>query len=61
VRPTLLAGVLIAREESIYRGLAAAPGGWTAWRDFVVDSTEPEGDVREMLAMKASGWRCRPN
>jgi nitric oxide dioxygenase len=52
----LLADVLIAREASIYRGLAAAPGEWTGWRDFLVESTEPESEIiRSFLLVPADG------
>ena len=40
-----LAEVLIARERLIYRGLAAAPGGWTGWRDFAVAEKRRESAV----------------
>ena len=40
-----LAEVLIARERAIYGGLAAAPGGWTGWREFRVERKERESDV----------------
>ena len=41
----LLADVLIAREKTIYEEHAAAPGGWTDWRDFTVGNTQPESDI----------------
>jgi nitric oxide dioxygenase len=40
-----LADVLIAREKTIYTGLASAPGGWTGWRDFQVEARERESDI----------------
>jgi nitric oxide dioxygenase len=40
-----LAEVLIARERAVYASLAAAPGGWTGWRDFRVESKERESDI----------------
>jgi nitric oxide dioxygenase len=40
-----LANVLIARERLIYQGLAAAPGGWTGWRDFTVAEKRPDSAV----------------
>ena len=40
-----LAEVLIARERAIYSSVAAAPGGWTGWRDFRVERKERESDV----------------
>ena len=42
---SLLADVLIAREKTIYEEHAAAPGGWTDWREFIVESTRPESDI----------------
>lgn len=41
----LLADLLIAREAELYDGLAASPGGWTGWRDFVVADKVRESDV----------------
>jgi nitric oxide dioxygenase len=40
-----LAEILIGREAEIYRAQAAAPGGWTGWRDFVVERVERESDI----------------
>jgi nitric oxide dioxygenase len=40
-----LAEVLIARERVIYSSVAAAPGGWTGWREFRVERKERESDV----------------
>ncbi|ACL57118.1 NO-inducible flavohemoprotein [Methylobacterium nodulans] len=40
-----LAELLIGREAAIYRELAAKPGGWNGWRDFVVESVTPESAV----------------
>lgn len=40
-----LAELLIGREAEIYRDQAAAPGGWTGWRDFVVERVERESDI----------------
>src|SRR3954466_1429623 len=40
-----LADLLMAREASIYARLAAAPGGWNGWRDFTVESTNPESEI----------------
>jgi nitric oxide dioxygenase len=37
-----LADVLIAREAELYDQHRAATGGWTGWRDFVVDRAESE-------------------
>jgi nitric oxide dioxygenase len=41
----LLADVLMAREKSIYRELAAGEGGWNGWRDFTVEETRPESEI----------------
>jgi nitric oxide dioxygenase len=60
----LLADVLIAREKAIYEEHAAAPGGWTDWREFTVESTRPESDiVRSFRLRPADGgpvMRHRP-
>jgi len=40
-----LANILIAREDNIYHDLAAADGGWTGWRDFVVEDVRPESEI----------------
>jgi nitric oxide dioxygenase len=40
-----LAEVLIARERLIYGSLAAAPGGWTGWREFLVAEKRRESEV----------------
>jgi nitric oxide dioxygenase len=40
-----LANILIAREDHIYRGLAAADGGWSGWRDFVVADVRRESEI----------------
>ncbi|HQT61549.1 MULTISPECIES: NO-inducible flavohemoprotein [unclassified Acidiphilium] len=40
-----LAEVLVGREASIYRDLAAAPGGWNGWRDFVIEAVVEESSV----------------
>jgi nitric oxide dioxygenase len=51
-----LADLLMAREASIYSRLAAAPGGWNGWRDFVVESTKPESEViRSFVLVPADG------
>jgi nitric oxide dioxygenase len=59
-----LADLLMAREASLYRRLAAAPGGWNGWRDFVVESTQPESAViRSFILVPADGgavMRHRP-
>lgn len=40
-----LADLLMAREAALYARLAAGPGGWNGWRDFVVESTTPESEI----------------
>lgn len=40
-----LAHILIAREQAIYEGLATAPGGWSGWREFRIESKSAESDV----------------
>lgn len=40
-----LADVLIGREKQIYGEHAAAPGGWTGWRDFTVQEKVQESDI----------------
>jgi nitric oxide dioxygenase len=40
-----LAELLIGREATIYRDLAAKPGGWNGWREFVVESITPESET----------------
>src|SRR4051794_11322824 len=51
-----LADLLIAREAGIYRQLAAAPGGWTGWRDFTVESARQESEIiRSLILAPADG------
>lgn len=53
-----LADLLIAREAITYSRLAAAPGGWNGWRDFVIESTRPESEViRSFVLVPADGGR----
>ncbi|WBV44874.1 NO-inducible flavohemoprotein [Pseudoroseomonas cervicalis] len=40
-----LADLLIGREKQIYHDQAAAPGGWTGWRDFRVVEKRAESEV----------------
>lgn len=40
-----LADVLIAREADLYRADAEAEGGWTGWRDFIVERVVPESEI----------------
>jgi nitric oxide dioxygenase len=59
-----LADLLMAREASIYSRLAAAPGGWNGWREFVIETTKPESEViRSLVLVPADGaavMRHRP-
>jgi nitric oxide dioxygenase len=59
-----LADLLTAREANIYARLAAASGGWNGWRDFTVESTQPESEViRSFILVPADGgpvMRHRP-
>jgi nitric oxide dioxygenase len=61
---SLLADVLIAREKTIYQEHAEAPGGWTDWREFTVETTRPESEIiRSFLLRPADGgpvMRHRP-
>lgn len=40
-----LAHVLIGREQAIYTSLAAAPGGWSGWRHFQIESKQQESEI----------------
>jgi nitric oxide dioxygenase len=51
-----LADLLMAREASIYSRLAAAPGGWNGWRDFLIETTKQESEViRSFVLVPADG------
>jgi len=51
-----LAELLIGREASIYRDLAAKSGGWNGWREFVVESVTPESEtIRSFVLVPADG------
>jgi hemoglobin-like flavoprotein len=53
-----LADVLMAREASIYSRLAAAPGDWSGWREFAIESTKPESEViRSFILVPKDGRR----
>ncbi|WP_037453192.1 NO-inducible flavohemoprotein [Skermanella stibiiresistens] len=47
-----LAGVLIGREAAIYGEQAAQIGGWTGYRDFVVDRVVPESGIITSFHLK---------
>lgn len=59
-----LADLLMAREAQIYSRMAAAPGGWNGWREFIVESTRPESEIiRSFILVPANGcavMRHRP-
>lgn len=59
-----LADLLMAREAQIYSRMAAAPGGWNGWREFIVESTRPESEIiRSFILVPADGgavMRHRP-
>jgi len=59
-----LADLLMAREASVYARLAAAPGGWSGWRDLAVEGTRPESAViRSFVLVPTDGrgvMRHRP-
>lgn len=40
-----LAHILIAREKAVYTELASSDGGWTGWRDFVVEEKRKESEI----------------
>lgn len=41
----VLADVMIGAEAALYRNAASLPGGWTGWRDFVVQQKRQDSDV----------------
>jgi nitric oxide dioxygenase len=59
-----LADLLMAREANIYARLAAAPGGWSGWRDFAMEATKLESEViRSFILVPTDGravMRHRP-
>jgi nitric oxide dioxygenase len=51
-----LAELLIGREAAVYCDLAAQPGGWNGWRDFVVESLRDESSIiRSFILVPADG------
>ncbi|GEP09036.1 NO-inducible flavohemoprotein [Methylobacterium gnaphalii] len=46
-----LAELLIGREATIYRELAAKPGGWNGWRDFAIESITQESETIRSFAL----------
>ncbi|WP_426127548.1 NO-inducible flavohemoprotein [Pararhizobium sp. PWRC1-1] len=47
-----LAEILMGREETIYTEQAAAEGGWTGWRDFVVESKQRESSIISSFVLR---------
>jgi nitric oxide dioxygenase len=52
-----LANILIAREGHIYHDLAAADGGWTSWRTFVVEDVRPESAIITSFILRPTDGR----
>jgi nitric oxide dioxygenase len=51
-----LAELLIGWEAAVYRDLAARPGGWNGWRDFVVERVVDESSIiRSFTLVPADG------
>lgn len=53
----LLASILIAREDRIYRDLSSAEGGWSGWRTFLVDEVRPESSVITSFVLRPTDGR----
>lgn len=47
-----LAGILMGREQTLYRNAAAANGGWSGWRGFVVADRHIESDVNTSFLLR---------
>lgn len=47
-----LANILIAREKRIYQDLETADGGWSGWRNFVVDEVIRESNVIQSFILR---------
>lgn len=47
-----LANILIAREGHIYHNLATADGGWTGWRDFIVEKVQHESEIISSFTLR---------
>ncbi len=52
-----LANILIAREDHIYHDLAAAEGGWSGWRTFVVEEARPESAIITSFVLRPTDGR----
>jgi nitric oxide dioxygenase len=51
-----LAELLIGREAAVYRELAAQPGGWNGWRDFIIERVVDESSIiRSFTLVPADG------
>ncbi|MBS0639417.1 MAG: NO-inducible flavohemoprotein [Proteobacteria bacterium] len=51
-----LAEILIGREAAVYRDLAAQPGGWNGWREFVIEKVADESSIiRSFVLVPADG------
>jgi nitric oxide dioxygenase len=57
-----LAEILKAREKAIREEIEAVPGGWSGWRDFVVDQKVKESDVITSFVLRpADGGKVIPH
>jgi nitric oxide dioxygenase len=52
-----LAHVLIGRETAIYTSLAAAPGGWSGWRNFRIEGKQRESEVISSFLLRPEDGR----
>jgi nitric oxide dioxygenase len=52
-----LANILIARENHIYRDLAAAEGGWSGWRNFAVEEVRRESAIITSFLLRPTDGR----
>jgi nitric oxide dioxygenase len=52
-----LANILIAREDHIYRDLAAAEGGWNGWRSFAIEEVRPESAIITSFLLRPTDGR----
>lgn len=53
-----LANILIAREGRIYHDLEMAEGGWSGWRDFVVEDVVRESSVIRSFILRPADGRA---
>lgn len=47
-----LADILIGRERTLYGAIAETPGGWSGWRDFVIEAVIPECAVISSFVLR---------